>query len=187
MTSSVEAPPALLQQVLRPYKPDCRYLRSAEVVGSGNLFEQQPFVQRYEFAIDESCYIDDTGHFNAVEFNICFNQMFYLAAATLVAGDTDGPFRHWTLEDFWERQLPKILITDFSSRFRRPINARRFSGELRLTRATERAAGEGRSGMLIIPTECRFWDESGGAAEGQVRIVVLDPPRAVPGENAGQS
>ncbi|MFI9275487.1 FcoT family thioesterase [Kitasatospora sp. NPDC052896] len=175
MTNSVEAPP-LLERVLRPYKPDCRYLRTAEVVSPGDLFQQEPFVQRYEFGIDESCYIDDTGHFNAVEFNICFNQMFYLAAATLVADSTPGPFAHWTLEHFWERQLPKILITDFSSRFRRPIGARSFSGELRLTKAVQRGARDAKPGMLILSTECRFWDLGGGAAEGKVGIVVLDPP-----------
>jgi hypothetical protein len=178
MTNTVDAPP-LLERVLRPYKPDCRYLRTAEQVSSGDLFQQEPFVQRYEFAIDESCYIADTGHFNAVEFNICFNQMFYLAAATLVAEQVAGPFEGWTLDDFWERQLPKILITDFSSRFRRPISARSFSGELRLTKAVQRDTSDTRPGMLILSTECRFWDAAGGAAEGQVRVVVLDPP--VPG------
>ncbi|MCC9306024.1 FcoT family thioesterase [Kitasatospora sp. RB6PN24] len=180
MTRAVDAPPLLLERVLRPYKPDCRYLRTAEVIGSGDLFHSEPFVQRYEFAIDASCYIDDTGHFNAVEFNICFNQMFYVAVATLVADGSPGPFESWTLEDYWERQLPKILITDFSSRFRRPISARAFSGELRLTKAVQRTPVDDKPGMLIISTECRFWDATGGAAEGQVRIVILDPPPAVP-------
>jgi hypothetical protein len=179
VTSAVDTPPLLLERVLRPYKPDCRYLRTTEVVEAGNLLLAEPFVQRNEFAIDESCYIDDTGHFNAVEFNICFNQMFYAAAATLVADGIPGPFQRWSLEDYWERQLPNILITDFSSRFRRPINARAFSGELRLTRAVQRASVDDKPGMLIISTDCRFWDAAGGAADGQVRIVILDPPRAV--------
>ena len=34
------------------------------------------------FSIPDSCYIDDTGHFNAVEFNICFNQLAYVPSAS---------------------------------------------------------------------------------------------------------
>src|SRR5690348_5245638 len=80
---------ALLENVLAPYKPHCRYLQRAHVV-SGSERAGLPASKGTEvsahgdFAIPESCYIADTGHFNAVEFNICYNQLAYTLLAACV-------------------------------------------------------------------------------------------------------
>ena len=70
----------LLPRVLTPYKDHCRYLLTAEVSAlPGGLSRV-----RSTFAIAESCYIDDTGHLNAVEVNIAYNQMMYYLVAKSV-------------------------------------------------------------------------------------------------------
>ncbi|MGW6540873.1 FcoT family thioesterase [Streptomyces sp. NPDC055051] len=42
------------------------------------------------FTIPEPCYIDDTGHFNAVEFNICYNQLAYYTLAAMIRDRVHG-------------------------------------------------------------------------------------------------
>ncbi|SDM69223.1 FcoT family thioesterase [Allokutzneria albata] len=157
----------VLERVLRPYKVDCRYLVSADLDGDAGA--------RGDFVIPESCYIDDTGHFNSVEFNICYNQLVYYLMARAVRDGTMPDFAMWTLEDYWRKQLPDILIASFESRFKRPINARRFSGEVVIGDVRYRAATRP---MLLAPTEVRFWDDDGGAAQGKVLLAIMEPPRA---------
>lgn len=65
--------PSLLAQVLNPYKAHCKYLKSAQVTKEGDPHDGGRVIGRCEFSIPQSCYIDDTGHFNSVEFNICYN------------------------------------------------------------------------------------------------------------------
>ena len=45
------------------------------------------------FSIPESCYIDSTGHFNAVEFNICYNQLAYVLFAGCINAGVMGKVR----------------------------------------------------------------------------------------------
>ena len=99
----------LLDRVLTPYKTTCRYLLDATV--------RYPRAARSiaaasgTFSIPESCYIASTGHFNAVEFNICYNQIVYFSIAKAVQERLSPAFEGWTLEDFWRRQLPDIRIS----------------------------------------------------------------------------
>nr|AZF85936.1 FcoT-like thioesterase domain-containing protein [Catenulispora sp.] len=174
--SSPASAAGLLDRVLKPYKPDCRYVRSAEPVSIKGLTAEEPTVLRFGFEIAESCYIDDTGHFNAVEFNICYNQMLYFTVATLIDEQAPGPFQHWTLEDFWVRQLPQFFLTDFRSRFRRSMRGRAFDGEIRLTRVIQRGRSDVWPALLMLSTDCRFWDAEGPAADGEAKVVILDPP-----------
>jgi hypothetical protein len=161
--------PELLAKVLQVYKPHCRYLKSASVsVRNGRC------VARGEFAIDIPCYIDDTGHFNAVEFNICYNQLAYFAVAKVVKEQALPAFEGWGMDDFWERQLPSILITAFRAIFRSQIDSDAFHGEI--TFATF-ARSTIREPVLFIDSTTRYWDESGGRADGETKLAILDPPR----------
>ncbi|MFD7993719.1 FcoT family thioesterase [Streptomyces mexicanus] len=166
---------ALLDRVLAPYRDNCRYLKSAEISVSGDPADSGVATARCEFEIDASCYIDDTGHFNAVEFNICYNQMFYYIVAKGVQDRLFAPFDGWTMQDYWDRQLPDILIAKLSSTFRRPINARKFSGEIQLEKVLERARG-GAGRLVVADTTCRFWDADGGDSRGEVKIAITNAP-----------
>ncbi|WTX00670.1 FcoT family thioesterase [Streptomycetaceae bacterium NBC_01309] len=164
--------PALLARVLTPYRPDCRYLLSTSTASDDELA-----LSRGEFAIGESCYIDDTGHFNAVEFNICYNQLTYFLIAKSVQEGLAPEFRRWTMDDFWARQLPGILIAGFTSRFHAPIDPRSFHGEVRFDKILRRTGADG--SLVMARTSCRFWDDADGRADGEVRLAFVDPPDGV--------
>ena len=160
----------LLAQVLKPYRDNCRYLKSAQVIA-----ENGEATARGRFAIDESCYIDDTGHFNAVEFNICYNQLGYYLMAKCVEDNLFPVFATWTMADFWERQLSDMLIYKFSSRFRRLINSRSFEGDL-VFREPVLSQRPGRSDVMFMETVCTFRDDDGGSAEGEASIAFTRLP-----------
>ncbi|MEV7866698.1 FcoT family thioesterase [Streptomyces sp. NPDC088124] len=160
----------LLARVLAPYKKHCVYLRAATVTThDGNASAE------CEFVIPESCYIDDTGHLNSVEVNICYNQMMYYLVAKCVKEGMPAGFETWTLEDFWKRQLPDILIARFSSSFRRPVNPRSFAGEMEFQSVTRRAPGRG-APFLHAQTSFRYWDTDGGRCDGQATLAFVNIP-----------
>ncbi|MFF3290934.1 FcoT family thioesterase [Streptomyces sp. NPDC003023] len=169
------AEPDLLAKVLHPYKENCRYLESA-IVDFGA--ESGLLEAHCEFRIPESCYIADTGHFNAVEFNICYNQMAYILIAEAVHSSLLDPFSAWTLDEYWKRQLPNVLIADFHSRFRRPMKSAAFRGVITLNSLSQRSASRP---LIILDTSCSFEDGDGGRAEGEAKLVITDPPHAARG------
>ncbi|MFG2375236.1 FcoT family thioesterase [Streptomyces sp. NPDC048504] len=162
----------LLTRVLVPYKAHCKYLKSALVTaGAGAGLASA----RCEFAIPESCYIDDTGHLNSVEVNIAYNQMMYYLVAKSVREGLLSGFETWTLDDFWRHQLPDILIARFAGTFRRPVNPRSFQGELAFRSVTRRAPG-GASPFLHAETSYRYWDADGGRSDGEATLAFVNIP-----------
>jgi hypothetical protein len=173
-----EAPPQrsyptdeeLLTRVLVPYKAHCKYLKTALVTAEAGLASA-----RCEFAVPQSCYIDDTGHLNSVEVNIAYNQMmYYLVAKSVKEGLLTG-FETWTLDDFWRHQLPDILIARFAGTFRRPVNPRSFQGEMEFRSVTRRAPGGG-SPFLHAETSYRYWDTDGGRSDGEATLAFVNIP-----------
>jgi len=161
--------PELLSEVLRPYaRPKTQYLKSATVDASNGLASAEG-----QFAIPYSCYIDDTGHLNSVEVNICFNQLMYYLIAKCVQERVLPAFDAWTMEDYWKKQLPDILIASFTSKFRRPIDSDSFTGEVSFAEFSVRNV---RRPIQMIDMPWRFWDASGGHAEGEVRMALVEPP-----------
>ena len=160
----------LLVDVLRPYKQHCEYLKSAIVTPRDDAT-----ITRCEFAIPESCYIDDTGHLNAVEVTICYNQMLYYTIAAAVRWGLFPEFAGWTMSDYWKHQLPDILIARFPSRFHRPIDPRAFEGEIEF-RSVRRQTPGGGAPMLVVDTGFQYWDAGGGRCRGEVDIAVLNLP-----------
>jgi hypothetical protein len=168
-TQDFESDDELLVQVLRPYKQNCKYLKSASVSSqSGSVTAQ------CEFSIPESCYIDDTGHLNAVEVNISYNQMMYYAVAKSVKEGLLEGFASWTLDDYWRHQLPDILIARFGGNFRRPINARSFSGEIEFLSVERRSPGG--NPLIVADTSYRYWDSAGGRCDGEVKLAIVNGP-----------
>lgn len=161
---------ALLARVLTPYKAHCRYLRSAVV----NENDGRVSV-RCEFEISESCYIDDTGHLNSVEVNICYNQMMYFLVAKTVQDGLGSGFADWTLDDFFKHQLPDILIARFTSNFRRPVDPRAFSGEMEFRSVSRRTPPDG-SPFLYADTAFRYWDTASGRCDGEATLAFVNIP-----------
>jgi len=158
----------LLDRVLRCYKPHCRYLTAMCVTTTDGVIRSSG-----NLSIGESCYIDDTGHLNAVEVNICFNQMLYYVIAKAVQERIGPIFATWTMGDYWRRQLPNILIARLTSTFRRPVDPRRFFGEFAITSATQRRLRPEDPPLIALDTEFRCWDEAGGEASGTVAVAIV--------------
>lgn len=159
----------LLRRVLDPYShKGCRYLIDAQSQSSVDS------VMAYgNFRIEQSAYIRSTGHFNAVELLLCFNQLAYSAFAQGVVNGDISALRSWSITDYCKHQLASMLIKSASSCFKKPINPHRFSARLvsqgfRIVERTSR--------YLLFPSTIEFWDENGGAATGEVELVAFNIP-----------
>ena len=163
----------ILAKVLEPYSyKGCRYLldATAQVQDGAVLAEGN-------FTIAESAYIRSTGHFNAVELVLCFNQLAYSAFAPVIGDGMLAFFRGWTLDDYLKHQLASMFIRTSSSRFRRPIDASKFSGRLHCTNLeiVERSVR-----YLRVPCAIEFWDQQGGSASGEFELAALNIPGCSP-------
>ena len=172
---SVDVDPALLEEMLRAYKPNCKYLKRCTVewpTGAADDEAKPPFVAaaQGDFEIPESCYIDDTGHLNAVEFNICFNQAYYVLVAQCIASGIVPALKGMPLERYKRRHLPDVLIHDLTSRFSRVIDRTKFQGQIAISDCAET------SNFIYFRTFCSFWDDQGGYARGDVTLALLNGP-----------
>jgi len=166
---------ALRARVMQVYLPQCRYLSEAVVDATPGPDGSGGPTATGRFEIGDSCYIDDTGHFNAVEFNICYNQMAYYLIAKSVKEGLLPVFAGWALDDFFRLQLPNILIVDFRSTFKRQMRGKHFSGSVTVTEVTKLERSERWEPLVVLRTACRFWDETDGNCRGQVKLAITNP------------
>jgi acyl carrier protein len=162
----VERSSSLLELALNPYKSHCRYLLGATAKRSENgvsLVEAEG-----EFSIPESCYIASTGHFNAVEFNICYNQLAYYLLAEIIQNGWIPALVNWKMSDFRQRQLPDCLIVQLHSCFRKPLNARLFTGRIAVNKVSVK------HGTIFMKTSCTFEDSSGASCKGEALTAIVD-------------
>ncbi len=183
--------PVFIAQVLEPYRPTgTDYLRSASVIQSclwDDGADQRPVLTLSgRYSIPTSCYIRNTGHFNAVEFLICYNQLAYVAFGHIVRArmlEEEGlvnvspaardQLSKLTFDDFRRHQLASMLILKTSTRFKVPISAGSFTGELQLLKFFYR------NGTCFATSFCSFRDDQGGYAEGEVLLGYPLRPHAV--------
>lgn len=171
-TRSVEVPDELFRGVLAPYRKACTYLQKAWIdfygpPGAEDCAVGGDVVARGEFSIPESFYIDDTGHFNAVEFNLCYNQLAYVYLAFCADQRLIPPMSRVDLAYYKRQQLPGILITKFSSSFHSHMHAARFWGEISLPKVVEKDR------LWLLDTHVRYWDEGRGRSDGDVLLAFL--------------
>ncbi|HEY9803485.1 MAG TPA: FcoT family thioesterase [Leptolyngbyaceae cyanobacterium] len=166
----------LVQLFLEPYKDHCKYLRKAQfqypkiesIADTSKNKEQGLWSIKGEFSIPESCYIAATGHFNSVEFNICYNQLCYTMIAHLIDKNLWEAMRDWDLPTYKQLQLSNFLIVKFSSIFRKPIDSQHFLGSLSINKCSVRGD------LIIVKTSCAFYDQNDGWSEGDVTFAVLN-------------
>ncbi len=167
---------ALIDDILHVYKPHCRYLRRA-VVEAGAGDDPLPIVLRGDFGIAESCYIDDTGHLNAVEVNIAFNQAYYVVTAQAIAHGLVPALASFDLDWFRRWYLEGSLIHDLHSRFKRVIDPRSFQGEIAIAGAVRTRR------FAVLKLTHRFWDANDGLASGTVTMALGEgKPNALGGD-----
>jgi FcoT-like thioesterase domain len=179
---------SFVAEILKPYRPHARYLKSAEIT---QVSEEMPDDAESKtslvsgvgrFSIPESCYIDDTGHFNAVEFNICYNQLAYVVFGKCVAAGL--LHRVWpasvahipSFTEYKKHQLPAMLIVRVDGvRFFRMMKSDDFRAEFRIDRMTML----GQAGFFY--TSITFSDCEGVKAKGNV-VLAFQPNLTQPQE-----
>jgi len=163
----------LLKRVLRPYKENCHYLKNCwfefrePFIGSSEDERSGMISARGEFSIPESCYIVDTGHFNAVEFNICYNQLGYCLLAECIQHQVLNDFLGWKLEEYFKHQLSNIFIAELRSSFHRPMRPDKFTGHVEIKKISNKEK------ILFLKTICRFEDDHGGFSSGKILIAII--------------
>lgn len=173
----IRAPMAapLLERVLRPYRTISRYVLDADCEHPADRRRPQPDQPDSWIAIESrcsipgSCYIDDTGHFNAVELNIAYNQMLYAGLAAVAELRLLPDLLAWDLEAFFRHQLPDVLILDYHARFPRPLDPRAFRGRFEIREVLPKPHKQ----MVLLRTHCRVECERGGHAEADVVIALV--------------
>lgn len=119
-----------------------------------------------EFSITESCYIKSTGHFNAVEFNICYNQLFYVAIAHACSLKLLNCVQHMTLDEFYLKQLSHIYIVRLESYYKKIIDPRSFWGVMNIKKT------KSLKNLTLFKTGIAFWDSDDGLSYGEVDVVI---------------
>lgn len=160
---------ALLDRTMTPYAgKNTVYLKRAAAERRGDSV-----FGTGDFGFQQSCYIEETGHFNAVEFIISYNQLIYYTLAASVRDGLIPQLSNWDLADYWQRQLPSVLISKMATRFRQPINSRSYRGVLTITDIEFR---ERSRPMIALQTNVEFSDDEIGSALGDVEIALIDLP-----------
>ncbi|HET7500124.1 MAG TPA: FcoT family thioesterase [Kofleriaceae bacterium] len=170
--TTIEVSDELIQSILTPYRAECRYLQKLWIdcydpPGAPTGAVGGSIVGRGQFAIPESFYIVDTGHFNAVEFNLCFNQIGYVYLAYCFDHKLIPPIAEVDLAYYRRQQLGGLLIAKFSSTYRTQMRAARFWGEFSLSKTIER------NSLWLLDTRIRYWDDGDGRSEGSALLALL--------------
>ena len=159
--------------ILRPYRANAKYLKSARITQV--QYPDCPakgapiLTAAGRFSIPESCYIDDTGHFNAVEFNICYNQLAYVMFGKCFETGIVSKLRFLTPAEYRRHQLQSCFIASLESRFSKQLKSDDFSGELTLNKL------HWTGGVLFCFTSIAFCDCEGVKAQGPV-VLAFNPP-----------
>ena len=164
---------AFVADILKPYRPNAKYLKSAQITQFRESMDgdakRVPLVTAAgRFSIPESCYIDDTGHFNAVEFNICYNQLAYVMVGKCIDADIAQKLK-LTLGEYKQHQLQSCFIVSLESRFLKQLKGDDFRGELIVNKASSIR------GALFCFTTIAFSDSEGVKAQGSV-VLAFNPP-----------
>ena len=170
-----------IADILKPYRTHAQYLKSAELTHYRDKSTPDTAAKdagliggKGRFSIPCSCYIDDTGHFNAVEFNICFNQLAYVLFGKCLEADILKNLRlekaNVSFGDFKRHQLASMLIVSIESRYYKMLKSDDFTAELTINRISASA------GAYFCFTSISFADADGVKAKGTV-LLAFAPPK----------
>ncbi len=176
----MEISDAFINRILVPYRENAKYLKSARIldyydagVSEAPAGGNPPLVTiEGRFSIPESCYIDDTGHFNAVEFNICFNQLAYvLFGKCIQSGIFHRVVFDWeqrvnlSFDSFLKYQLSSIFIARIEGNFLKPLDSKNFSARLTINRIMWTAQ------TAFVHTQISYNDSKGVKSKGGVLLA----------------
>lgn len=105
-----------------------RYLTEAQISQQDNNI-----ILTAGFSIKESCYLSpNSGHFNAVESLMCFNQMLYVALLGGIKEKMFSFYNHITPDDFNKHRRKVYILEMEKIKFKKQIDNNYFQGFLEL-------------------------------------------------------
>ena len=148
-----------LQEMLSIYVPECKYLKKVELD-----FPEA----RGRFSIPHPFYCMKTGHFNAIELILCYNQLGYTLIAEWFDQGAIKSVNRIHLKDYKKLQAENTYIARIDNlRFSKPIDATDFHGNI-IIKKTLRLKD-----TVFFSTEFKFWDENKGKAKGNALSAVV--------------
>lgn len=116
----------IIKQALCTYiAKGTRYITRAEIIKSG----ENSVSLKADFEIYESCYLyPGSGHFNAVEALICFNQMLYVALLGGIEQKYYDFYQNITAEDFNKYRRQGYILEFEKMKFKKQIDNHHFHG-----------------------------------------------------------
>ncbi|GED98576.1 FcoT family thioesterase [Gordonia crocea] len=162
----------LITRATAPYAATgCRFLQQLQVNGdaAGTIHA------RASLALTEAVGREGPPLLSPVEFLICYNQMLYGTLATIIADRLHPALASWTLDDFWQRQLPNVVIHHATTSIAEPLDARSLHGSLTIERISDRLI---KRRTLLIDTTVGLTDPTGRIATGSIEVALTDSPRA---------
>jgi len=105
-----------------------RYMTKAQIDKKENTI-----VLKANFSIEESCYLYPySGHFNAVEALMCFNQMLYVALLGGIKKKMFSFYDHITPDEFNLHRQQVYILEIEKNKFKKQIDNNHFQGFLEL-------------------------------------------------------
>lgn len=160
-------PSQIVSMMIDGYFRHCRYLTSAEIAYDNKNFAHA----RGDFKIGSCCYCTGTGHFNASELPLCFNQLGY---SMFAAGVENGYFLELGMhsaKEFLSAQRNRCFIAKIEKiLFKKPINPKDFFGSVDIVNVSKC------SGNCFYRINSSFYDSREGKASASFLIAVTDKP-----------
>ncbi|ODS22733.1 hypothetical protein AB835_12595 [Candidatus Endobugula sertula] len=170
----------IIHKILLPYrKKNALYLKKAKMI---NLEEKENGILSIvgDFEINDSCYVDSTGHFNAVELIICFNQLAYVLFGYAFShnlfkyfpiknGTTEAKeiLTLMTLDNYLDEQLSAMFILKSEQSFQAVINPNSFQCFLQVVQIFYR------NKIFFIKTRSTFSDDGNGKAKSKITLAYV--------------
>lgn len=151
----MKVPQELVDKVVQVYKPNYRYLKSAEV--------DFP-VARGRFQLGETEYMETLQHVTDVEAQLCLNQLCYVFFGQGVIEKRWEGLEDLTFDDYLELRKEGMFVVDSHKTFKRETNPREaFDGQIRLMKV--------RRHHNIYVAKLDF-DLNEGASVGELSLVL---------------
>lgn len=143
-----------ISSMLKPYFRKCKYLQKAY------LDNEEPNKALGKFSISKSFYTESSGHLNAIEFLICFNQLAFVLFGELIRRGLGAEAGFGSLDDFKSDQLSGAYIAGIRNMsFNSPIDPKDFEGTIQISRKNN-----------FYIAQATFKDNKGGRASGRILL-----------------
>lgn len=116
-----------IQEILSPYWTP--FVQNATLVQTDEYIGLNS-----RLGVAKPWYCDSTGHLNAVELNLAFNQMMYITIGEAITAELITELSDYDRRIFLKKYWPDFLITKVESEFKAPLHVDAFSAALRITK-----------------------------------------------------